>query len=146
MARLSNGLKIQINKSIEALVPNAVDYISKIWGLRNVFLLLKIPKFQLQNHIPSPPKIYQIKFANKFGLDPGREFESAEGNSRLMQHRGDILNVVLKLEKPGAKGKPKIKLVEMISTFQPFNIKELEVDYYDSGTQRGKFVLFVMCS
>ena len=80
-------------------------------------------------------RMYLIKYSDKFGLVEGREYESVSGEEEKMKAREDLISYALKTDMPGISYKPPVKL-EAMTTFKPFNIRELEVDFFDNREAR----------
>ena len=80
-------------------------------------------------------RMYLIKYSDKFGLIPGKEYESAAGIEERFKAREDLVSYALKTDMPGITYKPPVKL-EVMTTFKPFNIKELEIDFFDNREAR----------
>ena len=72
-------------------------------------------------------RIYLIKYADNFHTIEGKEFESAVNDEAKFKHREELITYALKADMPNVHYAKKKKL-EAISTFKPFNIKELEID------------------
>jgi len=72
-------------------------------------------------------RIYMIKYADNFNVVEGREFESAIIDEKKFKMREELITYALKADMPKVNYKNKKKL-ETMTTFKPFNIKELELD------------------
>lgn len=72
-------------------------------------------------------RIYLIKYADNFNVVEGKEFESLVNNEAKYKLREELITYALKADMPNVHYSKKKKL-EAISTFKPFNIKELQVD------------------
>lgn len=80
-------------------------------------------------------RIYLVKYADSFGLEEGKEYESAAWNPDLLKARQDMITYALKADMPGISYTPKVR-IEAMTTFKPFNIRELELDVFDSESMR----------
>lgn len=76
-------------------------------------------------------RMYLIKYSDKFGLVHGKEYESVAGIEEKFKAREDLVTYALKTDMPGSSYKPPVK-IEVMTTFKPFNIKELEIDFFDN--------------
>jgi hypothetical protein len=83
-------------------------------------------------------RLYLIKYADKFGLEEGQEFQSAITDEEKFKQREELITYALKADMPKVTYKPTKKL-EAMTTFKPFNVRELELDVYDSHANRVGF-------
>ena len=82
-------------------------------------------------------RIYLIKYADNFHLVEGKEYESAVVDPEKYKMRDDLIMHALQAEMPNVRYRNKKKL-EVMTSFKPFNIKELEVDVFDAQDDRIK--------
>jgi len=80
-------------------------------------------------------RMYMIKYADRFKLEEGKEYESACTDVELMKNREEMILYALKADMPKVSYKPTKKL-ESMTTFKPFNIRELELDIFDEHANR----------
>ena len=80
-------------------------------------------------------RMYLVRYSDKFKVEEGKEYISAAGDEITMKSREDLIKHALNIDMPGVSFRPKVRL-EAITTFKPFNIRELELDVFDSQNTR----------
>ena len=80
-------------------------------------------------------RMYLVKYSDIAKIEEGSEYETAIGDENAYKARVELTKSALNTDMPGITFKPKVKM-EAMTTFKPFNIRELEVDVFDSQQMR----------
>lgn len=83
-------------------------------------------------------RLYLVKYADNFNLTEGKEYESTVYDEQKHKLREELLDYALKADMPKVTYKPQ-KKIEAMTTFKPFNIRELELDVFDSHANKVGF-------
>ena len=77
-------------------------------------------------------KLYPVLYADEFKFKESQTTYSAVGDQYLMRKREELLRSALRFGNTQAKQKAD-KPIEMLTTFKPFTVRELEFEVWDTS-------------
>lgn len=120
------------NKILDCL--DILEVVAQVYHEDHYQLMSVLQKKQITNHMKTAEdyatRIYPIIFADGFGYTASNRTETAVANQTKYELRKKLVLHALKFNNDKARGAKITQPPEQLTTFKPFNIREIEYEVW----------------